>query len=233
LPTPVDASRRITTATKSGASPIADRPAAATSIQAAKFRVHFLTRAKPASRRIRPADLKSVDRAAKVFKHFSLSKFTDKKIPENYVDTRKVNDPKAVPPKTVYEVQKALISRQLRKLPRTDPQNSGVTITFPLAKLEEVKKVLPGMGQHGGRVQLDDLLTYLRGRMNGTTFYSSGNPMMKRLTAEVQARSQARAIIERVKKRSGTAQSGATQTAATSKNSPNVRVSRKKRRSKS
>jgi len=34
--------------------------------------------------------------------------------------------------------------------------------------------------------------------MNGTTFYSRGNPVMKRLTAEVQARSQARAMIERV-----------------------------------
>jgi hypothetical protein len=229
----VDASRRITTATKSGASPIADRPAAATSTQAAKFRVHLLTRAKPASRLIRPTDLKSAQKAAKAFKHFSLSKFANGKVPENYIDTRRVNDPKAVPPKAVQEVQKALISRQLRKLPDTDPQNSGVTITFPLAKLEEVKKVLPGMGQHGGKVKLDDLLTYLRGRMNGTTFYSRGNPMMERLTAEVQARSQARAMIERVKKRSGTAQSGATQTAAASKNSPNVHVSRKKGRSKS
>lgn len=225
----MDASRRITTATKSKAGPIANRSAAATSM-AAKL--------KPASRLTSPAHLKSAQKAVKAFENFSLSKFARGKVPENYIDTRKVNDPKAVQPKTVQEVQKALISRQLRKLPDIDTQNSGVTITFPLAKLEEVKKVLPGMGQHGGKVKLDDLLTYLRGRMNGTTFYSRGNPMMKRLTAEMQARSQARAIIARVKKRAsekrtGTAQSGATQTAAASKNSPNVLVSRKKGRSNS
>jgi hypothetical protein len=226
---PVDAIRRSTTTTKSKTAPIAYRSAATTSM-AAKL--------KPTSRLTSPAHLKSAQKAAKAFENFSLSKFARGKTPKNYIDTRKVNDPKAVKPKTLREVQKELISRQLRKLPDTDTQNSGITITFPLAKLEEVKKVLPGMGQHGGKVKLDDLLTYLRGRMNGTTFYSRGNPMMKRLTAEVQARSQARAMIERVKKRSGekragTARSGATQTAAASKNSPNVHVSRKKGGSRS
>jgi hypothetical protein len=226
---PVDTFRQITKATKSKTGPTANRSAAATSM-AAKL--------KPTSGLTSPAHLKSAQKAAKAFENFSLSKFARGKIPENYIDTRKVNDPKAVQPKTVQEVQKALISRQLRKLPDTDTQNSGVTLTFPLAKLDEVKKVLPGMDQHGGKVKLDDLLIYLRGRMNGTTFYSRDNPMMKRLTAEVQARSQARAMIERVKKRAsekraGTAQSGAKQTAAASKNSPNVLVSAKKGRSKS
>ncbi|HEX3872205.1 MAG TPA: hypothetical protein VHV77_17290 [Pirellulales bacterium] len=217
--------RRITTAAKSEARSIADRPAAATSAPAAKL--------KPASRLTSPAHLKSVQKAAKAFENFSLSRFAKDKLPENYIDPRKVKDPKAV-----QDVHRELMNRQLRKLPDTDTQNNGVTITFPVAKLEEVKRALPGMDEHGGEVKLDDLLTYLRGRMNGTTFYSRGNPVMKRLTAEMQARSQARAIIERVKNGSrekgrGTAQSGATQTAAPGKDSPNVHVPEKKGGAKS
>ena len=216
----MNASRRITTATKSKAGPIVYRSAAATSMAA---------QLKPASRLTSPAERKSAQKAEKAFENFSLSKFARDKIPENYIDTRKVNDPKAVPPRAVLEVQKELISRQLGKLPDTDTRNIGVTITFPVAKLEEIRKAMPGMGEHGGEVKLDDLLTYLRGRMNGTTFYSRGNPVMKRLTAELQARSQARAIMERVKKRSSTAQSGATESAAARKNSPNVHVPEKKK----
>jgi hypothetical protein len=216
---------RIPTAPKSEADPIANRPAAATSAPAAKL--------KPAPRLISPAHLKSVQKAAKAFENFSLSKFAKDKVPENYMDPRNVYDPKAV-----QDAQKELISRQLRKLPDTDTRNSGVAITFPVAKLEEVKKALPGMSERGGEVKLDDLLTYLRGRMNGTTFYSRGNPVMKRLTAAMQARSQARAIIERVKngsreKRSGTAQNGATQTAVRSKSSSNVHVPERNGGSKS
>jgi hypothetical protein len=212
-----------TTAPKSEAGPIADRPAAATSAPAAKL--------KPAPRLIiSPAHLKSVQKAAKAFENFSLSKFGKDKIPENYIHPRDVADPKAV-----QDAHKELISRQLRKLPDTDTRNSGVAITFPVAKLEEVRKALPGMSEHGGEIKLDDLLTYLRGRMNGTTFYSRGNPVMKRLTAAMQARSQARAIIERVKNgsRTGTARNGATQTAAGSKSSPNVHVPEKKEGPKS
>jgi len=168
--------------------------------------------------------LKSVQKATKAFENFSLSKFAKEKLPENYIDPQRVHDPKAV-----HDAQKGLISRQLRNLPDKDTRNSGVAITFPVAELEKIKKALPGMSEHGGEVKLDDLLTYLRGRMNGTTFYSCGNLAMKRLTAPMQARSQARAIIERVKngsrkKGSGIAQNGATQTAAGSKNSPSGHV---------
>ena len=41
----------------------------------------------------------------------------------------------------------------------------------------------------------------IRRRMNGTDLYSSGDPVLRRLTAETQFRSQARAIIERIKSR--------------------------------
>ena len=59
-----------------------------------------------------------------------------------------------------------------------DTPNSGLTLAFPAERLEEVKKALPGMGEKGGVVELQHLLAYLRGHMNGTSFYSRGNPVM-------------------------------------------------------
>jgi hypothetical protein len=222
---PSSAFRRITTAPKSKVGSIAGRLATSTSAPAAKL--------KPAPRLISPAHLKSVQKAAKAFENFSLSKFATNKIPENYVHPRKVRDPK-----TIQDVQRELISRQLRNLPDKDTLNSGMAITLPVANLEEVKKALPGISEHGGQIELDDLLTYLRRRMNGTTFYSRGNLAIKRLTAGMQARSQARAIIERVKagsreKGRGAARTGAMQTSAGSKNLPGVQVLEKKGGSKS
>jgi hypothetical protein len=88
-------------------------------------------------------------------------------------------------------------------LPDTDPQNRGMTFAFPLAKLAEIQKSLPGIGKDGGSIQLDDLLKYMQGKMNGSEFYSSGNPVLRRLTVETQLRSQARAIVESIMNRSG------------------------------
>ena len=94
---------------------------------------------------IGPAHLNSLQKAVKAFENFSLSKFAKDEVPENYIDPRNVHDPKAV-----QDAQRDLISRHLRKLPDTDTRNSGVTITFPVAALEEVKMALPGMTEHGG-----------------------------------------------------------------------------------
>jgi hypothetical protein len=129
-----------------------------------------------------------------VFEKFSLSRFAEGTVPASHVDPRQKHTANAV-----QEVQRKLISEQLRKLSDSEPQNGGVIITFPVAQLEQVKKALPGISERGGEVRLDDLLAYLGGRMNGTTFYSRGNPALKRLIATTQARSQARAIIERIK----------------------------------
>ena len=212
--------RRISTAPKSEAGSIADRTVAATFGPAERL--------KPTPRLISRAHLQSAQKAAKAFENFSLSKFATNKIPENYVHPRKVRDPKAV-----QDTQKELITRKLRELSDMDTRNSGLAITVSMAAMEEVKKALPGMSEHGGEVKLDDLLTYMRGRMNGRTFYSRGNLVMKRLTTAMQARSKARAIIERVKNGSrekgrGTAQSGSIQTVAGSKGSPNLHVLEKK-----
>ena len=128
------------------------------------------------------------------FENFSLSKFAKHKVPHNYIDPQKVSDPKAV-----QDVQRKMIVRQLENFPETDSRNVGVTLTFPALKLAEIKESLPGVGEHGGEVKTDDVLDYLRGRMNGTTFYSRGAPALQRLSAAMQMRAQARAIIERVK----------------------------------
>lgn len=189
--------RRITAAPTSEAGPLTDRPTAATSVPAAKL--------KSEPRVISQAHLKSVQKAAKAFENFNLSKFGKGDVPANYVDPRQVHDRTAV-----QDVQRKLISDQLQKLSDRTTQNGGVTITFPVARFDEVKKALPGMSEQGGEVRLDDLLAYLSGRMNGTTFYSRGNPVMRRLTVAMQARSQARAIIERVKNRSRGKHGGST-----------------------
>jgi hypothetical protein len=180
----------------SSASLIADRPARAIAPPAAKT---------PAPRSISPAHLKSARKAAKVFENFSLSKFAGATVPANYVDTRKKHTPK-----DIQDVQRKLVTEQLRKLADANTQNRGIVITFQVTQLEQIKKALPGMTERGGEVRLDDLLAYLRGRMNGTTFYSRGNPPLTRLTAAMQARSQARTIIGRVKNASRGKSGGST-----------------------
>src|SRR5262249_24305006 len=103
------------------------------------------------------------------------------------------------------------------KLPGTDTQNPGMTIAFPWGRLEKIQKLLPGIQEDGGTIELVGLLKYLQGKMNGTVFYSSGNPVLRRLTAETQFRSQARAIIEIIKNIPVAAKSSASECTPTSK----------------
>ena len=100
----------------------------------------------------------------------------------------------------VHAKHKEIVEKQLKNLEDKDTPNSGLTLAFPAERLEEVKKALPGMGEKGGKIELQHLLAYLRGHMNGTSFYSHGNPVMTRLTTEMKARTQARKIIEKIKK---------------------------------
>ena len=172
-------------------------------------------------RSIPPA--KSVAKAKSVFKNFSLSRFAkaDKAkasqgmdaLPSNYVDRLKVKDPAAVRTQ-----QKALIAQQLQKLPETNTQNLGMTLAFPSEQLDEIKKALPGLQKDGGNIQLDDLLKYIRGKMSGTTFYSSGNPVLRRLTLETQLRSQAGAIVQSIMDSKGAAKTSTPQRARANKN---------------
>jgi len=140
----------------------------------------------------------SIEKAATAFKSFNLHKFSLDAVPENYIHPDKVKDPAAV-----LDVHKALITRQLEELPDFNAHNSGIGITAAIAKWEELQAALPGLDEHGGKVSLEHLLTYLRAHMNSSTLQTRGNPAVTRLTTEMAARRQARAIIERIKKRGG------------------------------
>ena len=155
---------------------------------------------------------KSLQRAAKAFENFRLSRFEKDAAPANYVDRLKRKDPAAV-----QALQRTLITQQLAKLPKADTQNPGITLSFPLKDLGEIKKSLPGLQDDGGEIELADLLKNIRARMNGTDLYSSGTPVMRRLTAETPFRSQAHAIIERIKNRTDAAQTGAPEAVTASK----------------
>ena len=155
---------------------------------------------------------KSLERAAKVFENFRLSRFAADAPQTNYVDRLKRKDPAAV-----QALQRTSITQQLEKLPEPQTQNPGMTLSFPLDELGETQKSLPGLQHNGGDIQLDDLLKYVQGRMNGTDLSPSGNPALRRLTAETQFRSQARAIIERIKTRTGPAQASAPEAITASK----------------
>jgi hypothetical protein len=176
-----------TTAALSKYSSGANNPAAATRLVTA--------RAQLTSRLANPVYQESLGLAAKRFKDFDLSKFAKSKWPQNYIDSKKVNDRTAVHAK-----QKELIEKQLENLEDKGPPNSGLTLAFPVERLDEVKKALPGIDEDGGKIELQHLLAYLRRHMNGTSFYSRGNPVMTSLTKEMEARAQARKIIEKIKK---------------------------------
>lgn len=171
----------------------------------------------------------SIEKAKAAFKNFNLHKFSLEAVPKNYVHPEKVKDPSAV-----LAVHKALIQRQLAELPQTDAYNSGIGITAPVAKWKELQQALSGLGEHGGKVGSKHLLAYLRGRMNSSAFQSRGNLVLTRLTADMAARRQAQAIIERIKKRSSApernAKSGAKtdrRLAVRTQNSPSPLVHRK------
>lgn len=156
----------------------------------------------------------SLQRAAKAFENFRLSRFAT--APPNYVDRLKRNDPAAV-----QALQRTLITQQLDTQPAAQPQNLGMTLSFPLNGLGEIKKSLPGLHDSGGEIELGDLLKYIQRRMNGTDLSPSRDPVLRRLTAETQFHSQAQAIIERIKNRTGTAQASAPEAVSASKSAPN------------
>ena len=180
----------------------ANNPAATARLAAA--------RAQLTSRLANPAYQDSLGGAAKRFKDFNLSKFAKSGRPENYIDPEKVKDRAAVHAK-----HRELIEKQLKNLKDKETPNNGLTLAFPVERLEEVRKALPGIGEKGGKIELQHLLAYLRGHLNGTSFYSRGNPVTTRLTTEMKARTQARKIIDRIKR-----QAGKEGTAAAGKRSP-------------
>jgi hypothetical protein len=189
---------------------------------------HPISRLRPAPRTPGHVHLGSAQKAAKTFENFRLSSITGAELPPNYVEVGE--------PKGVQAAQRELIIRELRARPSTDPQNRGVTITFARADLDQAIEALPGMSERGGEVPVAALLAYLRARMNGTSFYSIGNTAMNRLTSSLQARSKAKAIIERIKSGShGSygASDGASPSVASEGTRPHEQVAAKNRGARS
>jgi len=130
------------------------------------------------------------DKAEKVFEKFSLSRFTQDSRPATYVPRLKENDPQAV-----RDVQRKLITQQIKALPNADALNPGMTLGLTPA---EMKKLLPSFDKDAGTVELSELLALLRQKMKGTEFYATGNPTLNRLALKSKYRAQARAIIDAI-----------------------------------
>ena len=62
----------------------------------------------------------SVDKAAKAFANFNLSRHAKDAVPPNYIDRHKVNVKDRA---TVHGVQRALITKQLKDVPEIDAQD--------------------------------------------------------------------------------------------------------------
>ena len=159
--------------------------------------------------------LRSLEKAAKAFENFRLSRFAKDALPENYLERYSAKDAAAVQDK-----QRKLIKQQLEKLPQANSQNLGMTLSFASIELEAIKRALPGINVDGGEVELSDLLNYVRSRANGTTLYSRGNPVAKRLTTESRFRSQAQEIVAAIKARTHTATIGEPKTLHADRDAP-------------
>ena len=141
------------------------------------------------------AKIPQLHKAAKAFANFNVSRHAKDAVPPNYIDrnTMNVKDPAAV-----HGVQRDLITQQLEHVPRIDARNPGLTLAIAKDDLEAIAKSLPGLQAGGGKIELDDLLAYLRPRMNGTNVYYNGNPVARRLTTEMEFRWAAQAIVDRI-----------------------------------
>ena len=161
--------------------------------------------------------VKSVDKAAKAFANFNLSRHAKGAVPPNYIDRHTVN---VKDPAAVHGVQRKLISRQLDDVSASEVRNPGLTLAIPKDDLQTIAKSLPGLQANGGKIVLEDLLAYLRPRMNGTNVYSNGNPAVRRLTTEMQFRSVAQAIVDRIANNGSAQQPASTTKPRTGKRGP-------------
>jgi hypothetical protein len=172
-------------------------PSAADKLPPAKSTVHRTSadRLKLATGLNDALHVNSVDKAAKAFANFNVSRHAKDAVPPNYIDRHTIN---VKDPAAVHGVQRDLITQQLEHVPRIDARNPGLTLAIAKDNLEAIAKSLPGLQANGGKIELDNLLAYLGPRMNGTNVYSDGNPVARRLTTEMQFRSAAQAIVDRI-----------------------------------
>ncbi len=124
----------------------------------------------------RPLPRASVEKAHKIFKSFSLSRFAKGSLPPNHVGEGKH-------PAAVQAVQRKIISQQIKTFNDSEATNQGMTLALPAG---EIKNLLPSYSEKAGTVELSDVLTLLMKKMKGTEFYSNGNPTLNRLALQLQ-----------------------------------------------
>src|SRR5262249_39865161 len=78
---------------------------------------------------------KSLDKAAKALGKFTPSRFAADSHPENYLPAHHVGDPKAV-----HAMQRKMMARQIKGLPKVDELNPGMSLA--LSK-QDLKRLLP------------------------------------------------------------------------------------------
>jgi hypothetical protein len=93
-------------------------------------------------------------------------------------------------------LHRKVIAQSLRTLKEIAPVNSGITVALPP---DSLSTLLPGLGDASGRMGVDELLTVLKQRMQGTEFYASGNPTLNRLSVQSAVENQVQDIIAAIK----------------------------------
>jgi hypothetical protein len=142
----------------------------------------------------RPLPAKSVAKARKAFKHFSLSKFSkEEALPRNFVAAEEAKNPSAVK-----LVQRKHMAHSLSMAQKTVSVNPGMSLSLPAAL---IKTLVPSLKAAAGTVDLREVLTLLQSRMTGTEFYASGNPALSRLATHSALQVQAQSIIDAIKAR--------------------------------
>jgi hypothetical protein len=137
----------------------------------------------------RPLPAKSVAKAKKAFKNFSLSKFSKAAHPANFVPAAHVKNPAVV-----QRVQKKHITQSLVAIRKAVPVNPGMSLSLPAAMVGEL---LPSLA--AGEVKLGEVLALLKSRMAGTEFYADGNPTISRLATQSALQTQVQSIIDAIK----------------------------------
>jgi hypothetical protein len=114
---------------------------------------------------------KAFKAAKTAFKRFDLSKFAGTELPRNYV----------APNRNASALQHRTIADTLKTLANRGSARTPMTIALPAAAIEQQ---LASFNKRKSTVELSELLRLLEGKMNGTEFYSSGHPTLKRLSVQ-------------------------------------------------
>jgi len=144
----------------------------------------------PAAPHPRSLPAKSIHKAARVFRNFTLSRFPEGSRPENYVRPQRVKDAAAT--KTL---QRQRLEQQLAEADVVPEINVGTAIGLPQAA---VRVLLPSLDPATGTVPMTDVLAVLRTQMRSTEFYSGGVPPVVQSARQSQLLAQVQTIMQTI-----------------------------------